>query len=587
MEVPVGFLATLWSFVSFLPFFFMLLILGIIKAAIIGPFAAVIVFVGNSAVIVGLWPAHFVWSYYCVAKTKRLGLILKILLLVTMPVPLVLLPVLGVVGSLLVGVGYGFFAPLIATFEGGGEQVIDKISHYFLDGCWSTIEGSCTIVCDVIDFCFHSYFSFMDELSEAVPVDEKPVDIKLLMLPSCFLVGLLSVLIDVPTITAVALWKSPYMLFKGWKRLFEDLIGREGPFLETVCVPFAGLAIILWPIAVVGAVICAFICSFFLGLYGAVVVHQESSLKMGLAYIISIISVFDEYTNDLLYMREGSYLPRPTYRKKVNTSSDSLSRKFSIENEKSEHKKEKVGDRFSTKLVSQRSRTLKGAIQQFKPMQVWDWLFRSCELNGRILLHCGLIDVADIEACILKGKCKKLSIKLPAYCILQCLLRSAKTNTTGLLITDEVELTKSNWPKDKVFEWFLGPLVIMKDQIKGLKLDENEEACLSKLIMCRSTERPEDWNDSGFTSDDIRRAQLQAIFRRLQGIVGSMSRLPTFRRRFRNLVKVLYVEALESGALSKNGEGSTRSSRKISRSPGHDTTHEDASERPDDMGNIV
>lgn len=64
------------------------------------------------------------------------------------------------------------------------------------------------------------------------------------------------------------------MLIKGWKRLLEDLIGREGPFLETECVPFAGLAIILWPLAVVSAVIASVICSIFLGLYSGVVVHQ-------------------------------------------------------------------------------------------------------------------------------------------------------------------------------------------------------------------------------------------------------------------------------------------------------------------------
>lgn len=97
---------------------------------------------------------------------------------------------------------------------------------------------------------------------------------RLSKLPKCVLVAVLAVPLDMLIITAVALWKSPYMLFRGWKRLLEDLIGREGPFLETVCVPFAGLAIILWPLAVVGAVIGAFFSSFFLGLYSGVVVHQ-------------------------------------------------------------------------------------------------------------------------------------------------------------------------------------------------------------------------------------------------------------------------------------------------------------------------
>lgn len=37
---------------------------------------------------------------------------------------------------------------------------------------------------------------------------------------------------------------------------------------------------------------------------------QEDSLCMGLAYIVAVISLFDEYANDLLYLREGSCFPR-------------------------------------------------------------------------------------------------------------------------------------------------------------------------------------------------------------------------------------------------------------------------------------
>jgi len=67
-------------------------------------------------------------------------------------------------------------------------------------------------------------------------------------------------------------------------------------------------------------------------------------------------------------------------------------------------------------------------------LQVWDWLFKSCEVNGRILLRDGLVTVKDIEECILKGNCKKLGIQLPAWSILQCLLASAKFNSSGLVI---------------------------------------------------------------------------------------------------------------------------------------------------------
>ncbi|XP_044494303.1 uncharacterized membrane protein At3g27390 [Mangifera indica] len=555
MKIPVGFTETLLSFLSFLPYFFLLFILGLLKAAIIGPIAVGIIVISNSSVIIGLWPTHFLWTYYCVVRTKRLGPVLKIVVLIVLPLPLILWPIIGIIGSLLGGISYGFFTPLFATFEVAGENFTDKFYHCFVDGCLSTIKSSCRSVQDFIDFCFHSYFSYMDELSEKVPEDEMPMDIKLKKLPSCILASLVGVLVDVPLITVVALWKSPYMLFKGWKRLLEDLIGREGPFLDTVCVPFAGLAILLWPLAVVGAVIAAIISSFFLGLYAGVIVQQEDSLQMGLAYVVSIVSLFDEYVNDLLYLSEGSCLPRPRYRRNMSTS----------------YGRKKLGDNDTdlriqreglpnAKLISERSRTPKRAIQQYKPVQMWDWLFKSCEVNGRILLREGLINIKDIEECIVRGNCKKLGIKLPAWSILQCLLASAKSDSSGLVIADDLELTRLNSLGDNVFDWFIAPLLIMKEQIKNLQLNVNEEISLRKVIMECKNDKPQDWDACEFpSSDNVRKAQLQAIIRRLQGIVGSMSRVPTFRRRFRNLVKILCIEAMQAAASANHIGGSLHS----------------------------
>ncbi|XP_048542172.1 uncharacterized membrane protein At3g27390 [Triticum urartu] len=549
MNVPVGFLAKLWSLASFLPFFVLLLLLGSAKALLIGPVAAAIVFLGDSAVIVGLWPAHFVWTYCCVLATKRIGPVLKILAVVFLPLPLLLLPVLGIVGSLLVGIGYGVFTPLMATFEAVGEGVADKLSHCFLDGTASTIRGACMVVRDVTDFCFHSYFSFMDELSEKMGDDEAPIDIKLSYLPRSFLVALVAVPLDVLMITGVALWKSPCMLLKGWQRLCEDLVGREGPFLETVCVPFAGLAIILWPLAVVAGVIASFLSSFFFGLHAGLVAYQEASFQMGLSYMISAVALYDEYTNDLLYLREGSCLPRPKYRK-------AGSAKYETGRDKDEHnvtaasaEKQHQGQRKHRRVLH-RSKTFMETIQRLRPIQIWDWLFRSCEINGRILLSEGLISSEDIEEFITKGKGKKLSIKLPAWCILHCLIRSAKHDTHGLLISDDVEVTNFNWPKDKVFDWMLGPLLVLKEQMKKLELTEDEELCLQKLIMTNANEKPSDWEDCGFpSSDGVKRAQLQAIIRRLQGIVANMSRIPSFRRRFMSLARALYLEAIDAGTI--------------------------------------
>jgi hypothetical protein len=76
-------------------------------------------------------------------------------------------------------------------------------------------------------------------------------------------------------------------------------------------------------------------------------------------------------------------------------------------------------------------------------------------------------------------------------------------------------VTNLNWPKDRVFDWLLGPLLVIKDQMRKLEITEDEETCLRKLIMTNKNEKPSDWDDAGFPSDDnIKRGQLQAIIRR-------------------------------------------------------------------------
>lgn len=65
-------------------------------------------------------------------RTKRFGLVFKVVMLICLPVPLLLWPIVGVVGSLLGGIGYGFFAPLLATFEAVGENVTNKFYHCFI-----------------------------------------------------------------------------------------------------------------------------------------------------------------------------------------------------------------------------------------------------------------------------------------------------------------------------------------------------------------------------------------------------------------------------------------------------------------------
>ncbi|KAL9232374.1 hypothetical protein vseg_007494 [Gypsophila vaccaria] len=163
---------------------------------------------------------------------------------------------------------------------------------------------------------------YLKQICECGSTDEVQT-LKFIHIPAIVIVGLLGLAVEIPFYTTIVIVKSSFMLFKGWQRLTHDLIAREGPFLETAFIPVAGLAILFWPIFVAGSILLAIFTSVFVGLYSSVVVYQEKSFKRGLAYIIAKVAEFDEYTNEWLYLREGTTIPpKPRYRKK-HTSSQS------------------------------------------------------------------------------------------------------------------------------------------------------------------------------------------------------------------------------------------------------------------------
>ncbi|CAJ1949662.1 unnamed protein product [Sphenostylis stenocarpa] len=68
-------------------------------------------------------------------------------------------------------------------------------------------------------------------------------------------------------------------IFKGWLKLLHDLISREGPFLETGCVPIVGLTIFMWPLVVLASIILTILSSIFVGIYASVVVYQYCEMR--------------------------------------------------------------------------------------------------------------------------------------------------------------------------------------------------------------------------------------------------------------------------------------------------------------------
>ncbi|KAK6798433.1 hypothetical protein RDI58_006136 [Solanum bulbocastanum] len=531
------------------------LFLGALKSLLVGPIAGLILIIGNVGVILCLFPAHVFWTIYTLVKTNGFDAPLKVAFLFGLPALFGIWLCLSLAGSVLVGVGYGFFAPWVSAFEAfRHDDEFNKFVHCIVDGTWGTIKGSCTAVRDFADMCYHSYPMYLKELRDSpASLDFQPF--RFIHVPGCIMVGLLGLIVEIPLYTAIAIVKSPFMLFKGWYRLIHDLISREGPFLETACIPIAGLTILLWPLVVIGSVIMAVFSSFFIGLYGAVIVYQERSFQRGVAFVVAMVAEFDEYTNDWLYLREGSILPKPHYRNKKgpNSSDYSVKRNSSVQGRLNSIFAEAPA-MLVPSLTS--SRSVREAIQEVKMVQN---MMKSCEIRGKELLDAKVITPNDLDDW-LKGKhgvdVAVINVGLACYTFLQIIFYSIKAGSDGLFLLEDLEITQLNRPQDRLLDWFFQPVMVLKEQIRVLSLEDGEMRFLEKVVLFESnSERFKAWeNGSVAPQESLRAAQIEGISRRMVGMIRSVSKFPTYRRKFRQIVKTLIMQY---STISR--EGSTRS----------------------------
>ncbi|KAL1564131.1 hypothetical protein AAHA92_06523 [Salvia divinorum] len=549
--MPTGFkdwLQTLYVLLTFSA----VLCFGALKSVLVGPIAGLILILGNLGVILGLFPAHVAWTVYTLLKTHKFDVPLKVAILLGLPALFGLWLGLSIAGSCLVGVGYGFFTPWVSSFEAFRlEDESKKFYHCLVDGTWGVIKGSCTVVRDFADLCYYSYPNYLKELREN-PVSNELQPLRFIHVPACIIVGLMGLIVEIPLYTAIAIVKSPYMLFKGWHRLLHDLISREGPFLETACIPIAGLAIIMWPLVVVGSILLAIFTSFFVGLYGSVVVYQERSFRRGVAYLIAMVAEFDEYTNDWLYLREGSILPKPRYRKRKPSSASepSVGRNQSIHERFRSIFPEAHGVHVPTLTAS---RSVRETIKEVKMVQIWGSIMKACEVRGMKLVEAGVITQSDLSDW-LKAKHSNdgpvVGTGLPCFSLLHSLLDSIQSGSNGLILFDGTEVNHLNRPQDRLLDWFFQPVLVLKEQIRALQLEEGEIRYLEKVLLFGDKMgRAKSWENGSFVPHDaLRAAQIEGISRRMMGMNRSVAKFPTYRRRYRHVVKELMAHAGGKGS---------------------------------------
>lgn len=142
-----------------------------------------------------------------------------------------------------------------------------------------------------------------------------------------------------------------------------------------------------------------------------------------------------------------------------------------------------------------------------------------CEMRGKELLDANVLTATDLYEW-LRGKnineASIVGVGLPCYSLLQTLLFSIKANSSGVFLLDDFEITPFNRPKDKLLDWFFNPVMVLKEQIRVIKLVEGEVRYLEKVVLFGiNKQRLDAWDNGGLViPDPLRAAQIEGIFRR-------------------------------------------------------------------------
>ena len=134
-------------------------ILGLIKGLIIVGPIFIISLIGFTGVAIILLPHDIFLTYKSLLKTGLIGINLKLMAMLLLPIALLSWPILVMfVGSIL-GIVYGLFCPVVRTFDEhyniitGGFADVFKDIFDFIKNFWK--------------FNYHSYFTYLSDIERS------------------------------------------------------------------------------------------------------------------------------------------------------------------------------------------------------------------------------------------------------------------------------------------------------------------------------------------------------------------------------------------------------------------------------------
>lgn len=276
-------------------------IFGFLKGIITFVPSTLIIALSCTIISIVLLPNDIFLTYYCFVRTKKLGPNITIMIMLLLPIPLILWPPSVLILSLIFGVSFGLFNPIVKTF--------DPYYNLICGGIKETLAESFHFVAEFWCFNTNSYFSYLFELRNYRLIDgEKPFDISLLQLIVGIIIGTIGAIVDGVFFTLISAIKLLPIILRVyshlWKWYFEYVSKCGRSCLDFVwfglMVPIFILANVLIPQGVLLGLILVSLAGFFMGLSASYIAY-ESGIPKAFEKMMEYIKEFNKQTNDIIF----------------------------------------------------------------------------------------------------------------------------------------------------------------------------------------------------------------------------------------------------------------------------------------------
>jgi len=241
-------------------------IIGLIKGLLLVVPTAIIWILPTIVISIISLPWIAFHSYVTAFITPRLGWKIKVVFLFTLPVPLIIWPPFAIIGSILGGVFYGLFRPMICTYTSEDFVLTSGISE--------PIRESLSYVKSFTDLVFNGYFTFCQEYRN-LNWSGKPFDIDFIGMFVGLFIGICGVSFIGISWTIIGIAKLIPCMIRGYIQLWIWY------FKLSECTSFALWFFVflfgnlLMPEASVLIMLTYILFGFYLGAYSAVEAYNS------------------------------------------------------------------------------------------------------------------------------------------------------------------------------------------------------------------------------------------------------------------------------------------------------------------------